>query len=81
MAMGSTPVKQEVTRIGHERPRDFEPTALATRQRMRAVAGEPGEIQFGEQLLEAPSPLLLGQVEGLQDRQEIFLDGELPKDR
>ena len=45
------------------------------------VAGEPGEIQLGEQLLEPGPSLFLGEVEGLQDGQEILLDGELPEHR
>ncbi len=74
-------VQEEIARVGHQRARDFEPPPLAARQGVGPMASEPGEIQFGEQLLEPGPPLLLRQVEGLQDGQEILLDRELSEHR
>ena len=74
-------VEQEVAGTGHERPRDLEPPPLTARQGVGLVLGEPGQVELGEQLPEPRHPLLMREVERLQDREQVLLDGELAEHR
>src|SRR4030095_14537795 len=74
-------VEQEVAWVGHERPGDLQPPPLAARQRVGLVPGQWGEVELSKEHSKPRLPLLLGEVHGLQDGEEILLDGELPEHR
>src|SRR6266850_7519722 len=64
-----------------ERPRDLEPPPLAARQGVGLVLGEAGQVELGEQLPEPRRALLVREVERLEDREQVLLDGELAEHR
>src|SRR2546429_3210307 len=74
-------VEQEVLRVRDERPGDLEASPLAAGERVGRIGRQRRQPELGEELTRALSSLAARQLERLEDRQEILLDGELAEDR
>src|SRR5207245_3138690 len=74
-------VEQQVLRRGDERPRDLEPSPLAARERVGGIGRQRRQVELREELTRALPSLAARQLERLEDRQQILLDGELAEDR
>src|SRR5262249_11108390 len=74
-------VEQQVLGRGDQRARELQSPPLAAREREGLIRRQRGEIQLGQQLSRARTTLVHGQVERLEDGQQVFLDGQLAKDR
>ena len=78
---GKRLVQQQELRLGHERTRDFEPAALATGELVGFLPAQVLDGELVEQRLEPPRALVAAQVQGLEDREHVFFDRQLAKDR
>src|SRR6266536_3563530 len=54
-------VEEEVAGVRHEGPRDLQPAPLAPGQRVGLVAGEWGQVELGQELLETRVPLVVAE--------------------
>src|SRR3984893_3425909 len=73
-------VEEEITGVGHEGPRDLQPSPLAPGQRVGLVAGEPGQVELGQEPLAGAVPLVVAEVQGLANREPALLPRELAGD-
>src|SRR5207245_2310488 len=74
-------VEQEVLRVRDERPGDLEASPLAAGEGVCRIGRQRRQPELGEELTRTLSSLAARQLERLEDRQEILLDGELAEDR
>ena len=68
-------------RVEHQRARDLDLAPLAAGEHAGRRLGQARDIQFVEQRLQPRLPLLVGERQRLQHRQQILLDRELAEDR
>ena len=84
-AIGSMPgerlVEQDELRRDDQRPRDLGAPPLAARERVGRRRRERRQVQLGEQLAGALPSLRRREVERLEDREDVLLDGEPAEDR
>src|SRR2546422_5586570 len=74
-------VEQQVLRRRHQRARDLQPPALAARQGVGRVRRQGGQVELGQQLA-GPLPALGGgQVQCLEDGEQVFFHRQLSEDR
>src|SRR5262249_42462050 len=61
--------------------RDLESALLAPRQETRRRAPDRPEAVLFYEAVPSSAPLLAGEAEGLEDRAQVVLDGEVTEDR
>ena len=85
MAMGSMPgerlVEQHELRRDDERAGDFDPAALAARERVGGRLGERRQPQLRQELAQAGAAAGAVEVQRLEDRHDVLLDRQAAEDR
>ena len=73
---GERLVEQDELRRDHQRARDLDAAALAARQRVGRRVGQRRQVQLVQQRPQPRPPLGRLQVERLEDRVDVLLDGQ-----
>src|SRR5215510_16552082 len=60
---------------------DLQPAPFATRKGERFTLSEVFDTELMQQRFEAFAALRTGELERLEDREDVVFDGELPEDR
>ena len=73
-------VHEEEFRLGNEGAGDFEAAAFAAGERECFLFRDVREVEFLEVLLDAGAVVLFGEADGLNDGEDVILDGEFAED-